>query len=149
MIPRTFSVKIIPRYRDLDTLGHVNNAVYLTYLEVARTQYFMKYFTIDDPRNFPFVIAQASINFRKPITIYDVAECLMAPIKIGNSSWTFGYVIRSTKGTIHADATTVQVHINPKTKTPVPLPSEMRNIFSQDLDEKFIEKMLKGDLHEN
>jgi acyl-CoA thioester hydrolase len=27
------------RFRDLDGMGHVNNAVYLTYLEVARAHY--------------------------------------------------------------------------------------------------------------
>ena len=34
-----FDVELAVRYRDLDTLGHVNNAVYATYLEQARTRY--------------------------------------------------------------------------------------------------------------
>ncbi len=32
------------RFRDLDSLGHVNNAVYLTYFEIARIGYWRKLF---------------------------------------------------------------------------------------------------------
>ena len=35
-----FSTPIKIRFRDLDAFGHVNNAVYFTYMEVARTDYF-------------------------------------------------------------------------------------------------------------
>ena len=33
-------IKIQVRFSDLDTLGHVNNAVYLSYFEMARIAYF-------------------------------------------------------------------------------------------------------------
>ncbi|HWX25489.1 MAG TPA: acyl-CoA thioesterase, partial [Vicinamibacteria bacterium] len=36
-----FSCEVEVRFRDLDALGHVNNAVYLTYLESARIAYWM------------------------------------------------------------------------------------------------------------
>ncbi len=149
MLKAPFHVKIKPRYRDLDTLGHVNNAVFITYLEIARTEYFSKYFTVEDPRNFPFVVAHVSINFRRPITMHDIVECYIAPTRIGNSSWTFGYVIKNVNGAVHADATSVQVHVNPATKTPIPLTAEMREIFERDLDEKFVERMMKGDKNED
>ncbi len=144
-----FKTKIIPRYRDLDTLGHVNNAVFFTYLEIARTEYFVKHFIVEDPRNFPFVVVHAAINYRRPITMHDVVECYMAPTHVGRSSWTFGYVIKNVNGTIHADGTTVQVHVDPITKKSKTLPQELRRVFEHDLDANFIERLTKGDLHEN
>ena len=35
----TFETTIGVRYRDIDAMGHVNNAVYATYLEQARVRY--------------------------------------------------------------------------------------------------------------
>ena len=35
-----FSTDIQVRFRDIDAMGHVNNAVYATYVEQARTEYF-------------------------------------------------------------------------------------------------------------
>ncbi|MGL5003554.1 MAG: acyl-CoA thioesterase, partial [Casimicrobium sp.] len=37
-----FSIPMVVRFGDLDALAHVNNAVYLTYIEAARLAYCLK-----------------------------------------------------------------------------------------------------------
>ena len=50
MAPYKFSTTIEVRFKDVDSLGHVNNAVYLTYFEIARFHYWKTLFGEDLPQ---------------------------------------------------------------------------------------------------
>jgi len=39
------------RFADTDAMGHVNNAVYLSYLEAARVEYIRRVFGVVEPRS--------------------------------------------------------------------------------------------------
>src|SRR5439155_25245499 len=56
--------EIIPRFRDTDAMGHINNAVYITYLEVSRQVYWRRLDAHSDFRRVPFVLAHVVIYFR-------------------------------------------------------------------------------------
>jgi len=57
-----YETEIDVRYSDLDSLGHVNNAVYATYLELARVRYLQDAF--DAPAEEPdFVVAHLELDF--------------------------------------------------------------------------------------
>ena len=66
MSERSFSVvfDLDPRFRDTDAMGHINNAVYVTYLEVARQVYWKRLSQADDYRRVPFILAHVTIDFR-------------------------------------------------------------------------------------
>ncbi len=49
--------EILPRFRDTDAMGHINNAVYVTYLEVARQAYWRQLDAHSDYRRVPFTLA--------------------------------------------------------------------------------------------
>jgi acyl-CoA thioester hydrolase len=66
-------VPIQVRFRDLDALGHVNNAVYLTYLEVARAAYFSR-LEPDWVGKGHFILARAEVDFLRPILLEDPVE---------------------------------------------------------------------------
>ena len=66
MPPFKFSTHIEVRFRDLDALGHVNNAVYLTYFEIARLHYWKKLFGNDAFHRHSFVVVRAECNYRSP-----------------------------------------------------------------------------------
>ena len=71
-----FDVELPVRYRDLDTLGHVNNAVYGTYLEQARVRYFDR--VLDVPfEGREMVLAHLDVDFRRPVTMDD------GPVRVG------------------------------------------------------------------
>jgi acyl-CoA thioester hydrolase len=51
-------------FRDLDTFGHVNNAVFLTYFELARTAMWLELTGGRDARDVSFIVARAECDFR-------------------------------------------------------------------------------------
>ena len=63
------------RWRDVDALQHVNNAVYLTYLEMARGRYFTDVYEWDWD-NDGMILANVSINYRLPILLTDKSTIL-------------------------------------------------------------------------
>jgi acyl-CoA thioester hydrolase len=76
------------RWRDLDAYGHVNNAVYLTFLEEARDEWLERTLDSEDAA-WDYVIARVAIDFRRELTQADdevVARCSLA--RVGNSSLT-------------------------------------------------------------
>jgi len=66
----TFSEKIQIRWNDLDPLGHVNNAIYVTYFEVARGMYMLNASPKWDWQKDMFLIANVNVNFHKELTLF-------------------------------------------------------------------------------
>lgn len=88
-------VKIQVRFADLDTMGHVNNSVYLSYFEYARVHYFNELLGLDwDWRKFGVLVARNEINYLKPVLLNDepVVEILLDAI--GTKSFSLMYEIR-------------------------------------------------------
>ena len=78
------------RYNDQDTLGHVNNAVYSTFLEAGRTAFLHPFFERAAVPNLDVVLARVIIDYRKELTYpgsVDIGTCVQ---RIGTKSVTFG-----------------------------------------------------------
>ncbi|MCU4752338.1 acyl-CoA thioesterase [Halobacteria archaeon AArc-curdl1] len=119
-----FSVDVQVRYQDLDTLQHVNNAVYVTYFEMARTSYLDA--ILDIPVDaFAFVVASLSIDFKRPVTMGDDVVAAVAVTELGTSSWTMAYEIRANDD-VAATGETTLVFVDPETKRPTEIPPEVR-----------------------
>jgi acyl-CoA thioester hydrolase len=106
--PFRCAVPIQIRFRDTDAMRHVNNAVYLTYLEVARTAYWEKVFAIDSYNQVDFVLARAEIDFVKPLYVHDPTTVWIRVSEIGAKSFRFAYEV-VTGDDLAARAETVQV----------------------------------------
>ncbi len=107
----SFRCTVPIRFRDVDALGHVNNAVFLTYCEVARQEYFRSAFGIQNARDFEFILARFEVDYLLPLelTVAFVEVSLSVP-RIGKSSWDFGYeVIAAEGGAAYCRARSVQV----------------------------------------
>ena len=106
------SIKV--RFRDTDAMGHVNNAVYLTYLESARTDFFKSLLLIEKVKEMAFILAKVDIDFKIPITFSDHPEVLLWVKSIGTTSWWFEYKIIESENAerIYAIAKSVQVVYN-------------------------------------
>jgi acyl-CoA thioester hydrolase len=100
------------RYRDLDTLSHVNNAVYASYLEQARSEYF-EGVTDVDIRDGEMVIARLAIDYRAPVTAADGAVTVgTSVVDLGGSSMTMDQRVVAG-GTVAADASCTVVAVGP------------------------------------
>jgi acyl-CoA thioester hydrolase len=97
------------RWRDVDHYGHVNNAVYLTYLEEVRDEWLAR--TIADPEAvWDYVLAHVEIDFRHEVVQDDdevVATCRLE--SIGRSSVRTREEVRTAAGRLAAEASSVVV----------------------------------------
>ena len=93
------------RFRDLDGMGHVNNAVYSTYLEQARLAWF------GDDERLPLadvILARTEIDFRSPLAVGEVVSIGVRPSRLGTKSFELEYELRSD-GRLVAEAKSVLV----------------------------------------
>ncbi len=116
--PTPVIVPVQVRWRDLDALGHVNNAVYLSYLELARLAYVSALLPpgaeLDPntwlPRDFPFILAHLEIHYRSPAVLTDRLQVAIHVSKVGRKSFVFEYAITDTvSGRLIADGHSTQV----------------------------------------
>ncbi len=107
--PFRLSVPIQIRFRDTDAMTHVNNAVYLTYLEIARSAYWHRVFGISSYNQVDFIVARAEIDFLAPLFVHDSAEVSIRVSGIGRKSFRFTYELVTGRGVVAARAVTVQV----------------------------------------
>ncbi|GAC1302839.1 MAG: thioesterase family protein [Mucilaginibacter sp.] len=81
-----FKTPISIRFSDIDAVGHVNNAIYLTYFEVARFNYWREIIGWNLQEN-GVIVGRSEVNYLKPITLDDEIFCYLRVSRIGNSSF--------------------------------------------------------------
>lgn len=97
------------RYSDLDTVGIVNNAVYVTFLEEARTRYLQDELDVD-AESTDQVLAHLDVDFEQPIRGQESVSVGLGVESVGTSSYTLSYEVR-WRDEVVATAETVQVVI--------------------------------------
>ena len=83
------------RYSDYDTKGHVNNAIFLTYFEMARARAWID--ALGGDADFPFILAEASIQYRSQARIGDPLEIEITTTEIRTKAWVWSYVVRDAR----------------------------------------------------
>jgi acyl-CoA thioester hydrolase len=125
--------RIEVRWRDVDNYGHVNNAVYLTYLEEVRDEWLARTLR-DDVAVWDYVIAHVSIDFRREVTQADDevrATCRLE--RIGTSSVRTREQILTAAGVLAAEASAVLVARDREAGTARPITAQEREAFERDL----------------
>jgi acyl-CoA thioester hydrolase len=80
------------RFADTDMLGHVNNANYLTYMELARMSYFNEVVgDVVDWNKEGVILAKATIDYRRPIYLTDTLFIYLTVDHISSKSFNFSY----------------------------------------------------------
>lgn len=124
------------RFRDCDPLGHVNNAVYLTYLEQARftlwraqLNFIAKSAGDPGPRGLGFILARAECDFRAQARYGDWLDVKLSiglgstgQAEFGRSSFNYTYeIVNAETGALVASAKTVLVWFDYDAQKPTPL----------------------------
>lgn len=116
-----------PRFRDTDAMGHINNAVYVTYLEVARQAYWQALDAESDYRRVPFILAGVRIDFRSEALMKETLELAIRCDWIGTKSFGFEYEIRERPGgRLVVEASSVQVCYDYEAKRSIAVPADLR-----------------------
>jgi len=122
---KPFSYPMEVRFRDLDALGHVNNAVMLTYLEQARLRWWQDHLQGRRFQDLGFLIARIEIDYRKPILMHDAVRIELRCGQIGTSSFSLAFkILREADGVVMAEGHAVQVMLDFKPERPYPIPAD-------------------------
>ena len=121
------------RWRDQDAYGHVNNAVYLTYLEEVRDEWLER--ALGDAGDaWGYVTARVAIDFRRELTQDD--DAIVARLwltRIGTSSVTTREEIFTVGGELAAEAEAVLVARDTETGRSRPLTDVERAALEREL----------------
>jgi acyl-CoA thioester hydrolase len=113
------------RYADYDTKGHVNNAVYLTYFEMAREKGWLD--ALHGAPDVPFIIAEATVRYVRPAMIGTPLDIEITTSEVRNKAWVWHYRILDARDDgLVAEGQTVQVMYDYDARRSVEIPSGVR-----------------------
>jgi acyl-CoA thioester hydrolase len=114
------------RFRDLDGMGHVNNAVFSTYLEQARLAWF------GEDEEMPLrdvILARTEIDFRAQVGAGEVVDIGVRPVRVGTKSFELEYELQS-EGRVVAEAKSVLVGYDYTRGESIPVPDRWKRRLS-------------------
>jgi acyl-CoA thioester hydrolase len=113
------------RFRDLDALGHVNNAVFLTYIESARVAFLVGLGAATTLEDMALIVARIEIDFRAPVGFGEEVEIEVRASRFGDKSFDLDYELR-VDGKIVAEAKSVLVGYDYDKGETVTIPDDWR-----------------------
>jgi acyl-CoA thioester hydrolase len=129
-----FQFPITVNYGDIDAQWHVNNKVFMNYIESARFHYLLET-GLFDAKSFlevPFIVADVHVRYQLPIEFADPVVVSMGVTRIGNKSVVMEYIISTPdESRVFATAETVLVTYDYHSKTSIPVSAEIRQRISQ------------------
>ncbi len=124
-----FSTDVQVRFRDIDAMGHVNNAVYATYVQQARAEYFHR--ILDEGLDaVSTVLASLELSYERPILLGQSVSVEIDVPELGRSSLPMTYEVL-VDGERAASAESVQVFLDPETQEPFPIPDRFRDRIAE------------------
>ena len=120
-VPHRYRLTVIAA--DLDSLGHVNNARYLDYLERGRTQWYDDVGLVEacaadlGHDNLGTVVVNVNIDFRDECTVGDELTVVTVPGRVGTKSFVVTQRVEKADGGLAAEAqvTSVVMDLGPRT----------------------------------
>ena len=124
------AVPLRPRFRDTDAMGHLNNAVYVTYFEIARAEYWRTMTGDPNYQQVPFILAHTTIDFRSPAYVHEMLEIGVRVSRLGAKSFEWEYRIeeQSTKRLV-CEGRSVTVIYDYQALCSAPMPDALREQF--------------------
>jgi acyl-CoA thioester hydrolase len=138
------TIPIEVRFRDLDAIGHVNNAVYLTYLEQARLAYWAELTGRVDLRSIDIILARVEIDYRSPVSLGESLDVAVRCVSLRRSSCTLALTLTERKsGRLVAEAQNVVVYYDYAAGRSLPIPETLRQRI-RELDPEVAEASASG-----
>ena len=111
------------RFRDIDSMGHVNNAVFLTYFEEGRKTFLADVLNIVDPKDYPFILAHIDCDFLKPVKLGDspLLEVWIGEIREKSFAFKYRIVQRSEETVVYGKGESIMVLFDYKENKSIPI----------------------------
>jgi len=120
------------RFRDIDAFGHVNNAVFFSYVEQARIRYLLDVLHPDMGFDrLPLILARVELDYRSPLMFGEEVTVETRVDRVGRTSFAMGHRMTATpdERTV-GDVRTVLVTYDYAVARPMPVPDGWRERFA-------------------
>lgn len=118
------------RFCDVDSLGHVNNAYYLSYFEMARLEFMNHHIgRYWDWVKKGMVLKKNEVEYIKPVYLNDRVEIEIIPVSLGNTSFTLDYILYAN-GEVKAKGSSVLVCFDFEKKQKNQVYEEFKKMFT-------------------
>jgi acyl-CoA thioester hydrolase len=127
--PKRISTEIDVRFRDVDAMGHVNNAVFFTYFEEGRKVFLEEVLWIVDAADYPFIMAHIQCDFLRPLLLGTRPLLEIWISDIGTKKFTFQYEIKEQgrEQTLYCRGESVMVFFDYTARKTIPIPEKILN----------------------
>ena len=126
----TTPAKIQVRFSDLDVLGHVNNAVYLSYFEMTRVHYFKSLLGENwDWNTHGVLLVRNEVDYKRPVLLHNEPEIYMFTEHIGEKSFVLSYELKVNNMLYTTGKSTLVCFDSCANKT-ISIPETMRSCLS-------------------
>ena len=121
--------RIEVRFRDIDSFGHVNNAVIASYVEQARIRYLRDVIGADPVGNMPLILGMLKIDYLSPVFFEDAVEIGSRVDWIGNSSISMSHLLTAADREL-ARSSSVLVAYDYEQAKPMSVPQDWRAMLA-------------------
>lgn len=126
-----YEIEIEVAFRDIDAMGHVNNAVFFSYFETARVKYIMEAFEMLDLDDFdlldlPLILVNATCSYKSPALLGEKLTIGIGLSRFGTKSFDLLYKILGQDGRIVATGKTIQVMYDYGSRSAYPIPDTIK-----------------------
>jgi acyl-CoA thioester hydrolase len=132
-----FSIDLPVQFRDIDVMGHVNNATYLQYMETARVELARRLGQVREGFRASFIVASVRCEFKKPIRDERRITVSVWASRIGDRSWDLDYSIRGPRRTEYAIGRTTQVAYDYKTLVAIRISRKLKKELAKYIGRPF------------
>lgn len=132
------------RFSDVDQFGHMNNSVYFSLYDLAKTTYFKDVFgDLHDWNKFAVVVANINADFMAPVFFSDELIIETTVVHLGNKSLTLlQRAVNKSSGVLKCQCRTVLVGYDVTSKEPIPIPMIYKKAIC-DYEGKTLEELSK------
>lgn len=118
---------------DIDMMDHVNNARYFTYMETARCNYYTALAGIPAIKELDIIVAAQNCQYLRGLRYGEEFDVVVWPTKVGSTSFTLTYAMRTPVGEVVALAETVIVLFDYAKQAKKPISPTLRQRLERDL----------------
>lgn len=126
----SYSITVKPQYRDLDPNGHVNQAVYSSYCEQVRVEYWADVIGLRHDKA-PVAVVRSEMEFEAELTLDHTVTVMQRVQELGSSSVVFEYEIMRDDGVRAASGEVVLLCYDREEKSAQPLPADWREAITE------------------
>lgn len=122
-----YEITLEVAFRDIDAMGHVNNAVFFAYFEMVRLKYMGEIMESSgllgtELLDLPLILVEASCTYKSPALLTEVLHIGTGISRFGTKSFDMLYRVQGQDGRLVAYGRTVQVMYNYITRSAFPIP---------------------------